>query len=72
VATQSEAWTVFTRSNTEIVASNPTGGMDVCVRLFCIYVVLFVGNDLATVYRIRKTEKEGRHNKRAVELNKER
>jgi hypothetical protein len=24
------------------------------------------------VYRIRKTEKEGRHNKRAVELNKER
>jgi hypothetical protein len=37
---QSEAWTVFARSYTEIVGSNPTGGMDVCVR-FC--VVLCVG-----------------------------
>jgi hypothetical protein len=30
------AWTVFTRSNTGIVGSNPTWGMDVCVRLFCV------------------------------------
>jgi hypothetical protein len=39
VAARSEAWTVFARSNTGIVGSNPTRGMDVYVRLFC--VVLF-------------------------------
>jgi hypothetical protein len=26
-----------------IVSSNPTRGMDVCVRLYCVYVVLSVG-----------------------------
>jgi hypothetical protein len=31
-----------------IVGSNPTGGMDVCVRLFYVYVVLCVGNGFAT------------------------
>jgi hypothetical protein len=36
VAAWSEAWTVFTRSNAGIVGSNPTRGMDVCVRLFCV------------------------------------
>jgi hypothetical protein len=39
---RSKARTVFARSNTEIVGSNPTGWMDVCVlcvRLFCIYIV---------------------------------
>jgi hypothetical protein len=48
VATQSKARTAFARSHTEIVGSNPTGGMDVCVRLFCVPVVLCVGNGLAT------------------------
>jgi hypothetical protein len=38
-AAQSKAWTVFARSNTGIVGSNPTWGMDVCVRLF--WFVLF-------------------------------
>jgi hypothetical protein len=28
--------TVFTRSNPGIVGSNPTQGMDVCLRLFCL------------------------------------
>jgi hypothetical protein len=57
---RSKAWTVFARSSTEIVGSNPTWGMDVCV---C--VVLCVGSGLATgwssfqgvlptVYRIKK------------------
>jgi hypothetical protein len=32
----SKAWTVFARWNTGIVGSNPTGGMDACVRLFCV------------------------------------
>jgi hypothetical protein len=36
------------RSNTGIVGSNPTQGMDVCVRLFCVCVVLCVGSDLVT------------------------
>jgi hypothetical protein len=36
VAERSKARTVFARSNTGIVGSNPTRGMDVCVRLFCL------------------------------------
>jgi hypothetical protein len=35
-------------SNTGIVDSNPTGGMDVYVRLFCVCVVLCVDSGLAT------------------------
>jgi hypothetical protein len=37
VATQSKAWTVFARSNTGDVGSNPIQGMGVCV---CAYFVL--------------------------------
>jgi hypothetical protein len=48
VAAQSKEWTVFARSNTGIVGSNPTWGMDVCVRLFYVCVVLCVGSGLAT------------------------
>jgi hypothetical protein len=48
VATLSKAWTVFTRSNTGIVGSNPTWGMDVCVRFFCVCHVLYAGSGLAT------------------------
>jgi hypothetical protein len=33
VVARSKAWTVFARSNTGIVGSNPTWRMDVCVRL---------------------------------------
>jgi hypothetical protein len=36
----SKACNVFTRSNTGIVGLNPTQGMDVCLRLFCLCVVL--------------------------------
>jgi hypothetical protein len=39
---------VFVGSNNGVVGSNPTRGMDVCARLFCIYVVLCVGSGLAT------------------------
>jgi hypothetical protein len=35
------------RSNTGDMGLNPTRGMDVCVRLFCV-CVLRVGSDLAT------------------------
>jgi hypothetical protein len=36
VAALSTAWTVFARLNAGIVGSNPTQGIDVCVRLFCL------------------------------------
>jgi hypothetical protein len=37
-AAWSKARTFFANSNTGIVGSNPTRGMDVCVRLFCVQV----------------------------------
>jgi hypothetical protein len=74
VAAQSKAWTVFARSNTGVVGSNPTRGMAVCVRLFSVYVVMCIGRGLATglspvqrvlptVYRIKKLKKRPRPNK---------
>jgi hypothetical protein len=74
VAARSKAWTVFARSNAVVVGSNPTQGIDVCVRLFCICVVLCVGRGLATgwspvkgvlptVYRMKKLKKRPRSNK---------
>jgi hypothetical protein len=33
----SKAWTDFARSNPGIVGSNPTQGINICVRLFCVY-----------------------------------
>jgi hypothetical protein len=43
VAARSKAWTVFARSKSGIVGSNPTRGMDVCV--FSVFVL---GSVLAT------------------------
>jgi hypothetical protein len=65
VAARSKAWTVVALSNAGIVGSNPTQGMDVCLRLFYVCVVLRVDSDLATgwspiqklpptVYKIKK------------------
>jgi hypothetical protein len=48
VTARSKARIVFARSNTGIVGSNPTQNMDVCVRLFCVCVVLCVGSGLVT------------------------
>jgi hypothetical protein len=42
------ALTLFARSSAGIVGSNPTRGMDACVRLFLVYVVLCAGSGLAT------------------------
>jgi hypothetical protein len=36
VVALSKAWTIFPRSNTGIVGSNPTQGMDVCVFFLCL------------------------------------
>jgi hypothetical protein len=43
-----KALSVFVSSNTGIVGSNRIEGMDVCVHLFCVYVILCVGSGLAT------------------------
>jgi hypothetical protein len=43
VTARSKSWTIFARSNTGIVGSNPTRGMDVCV-----YSVFVLGSGLAT------------------------
>jgi hypothetical protein len=48
VAARSETCTVFARSNSGIMGSNPTQGVDVYVRLFCVYVIRCIGSDLAT------------------------
>jgi hypothetical protein len=42
VAVQPKAWTVFAHSNTGILGSNLTWGMDFCVRLFYVCAVLCV------------------------------
>jgi hypothetical protein len=73
VAARFEARTVFAISNARIVFSNPTQGMDVCVHLFCICVVLCVGRGLSkgwfpdqgvlpNVYRFKKLKKRPRPN----------
>jgi Zn-dependent protease with chaperone function len=73
VVARSKAWTVFTGLNAGIVGSNTTQGIDVCVRLFCVCVVLCRGSGLATswspvhgvlptVYTIKKLKKRSRPN----------
>jgi hypothetical protein len=77
VTARCKAWTVFARSNIGIVGSNPTRGINVCARLFCVCVVLRAGSRLATgwspvqgvlstVYRIKKLKKRPRSNKRMM------
>jgi hypothetical protein len=36
MAAQSKARTVLAAQNTGVVGSNPTRGVDVCMRLFCL------------------------------------
>jgi hypothetical protein len=73
VAARSKAWIFFARTNSGIVFSNPTHGMNVCVRLFRAYVVLCVGSGLATAWfpvqgvlatvcRLKKLKKQPRSN----------
>jgi hypothetical protein len=47
VAARSQAWTAFARLDAGIVGSNPTRGMDVYVRLFCVCVALCLGRGFA-------------------------
>jgi hypothetical protein len=69
VAVRSKAWTVYAHANTEVVDSNPTCGMNVCVCLLCVWV-LCVDSDfktgrspvkgvVPTLYRTEKLRTEG-------------
>jgi hypothetical protein len=73
VTAQSKTWTVFARTYTEIVGSNPTGGMDVCV--YFVFVLSCVGGGLASgwspVQGVLPTEREAKAHQNAVEPNKE-
>jgi hypothetical protein len=46
IAERSQESTAFGRSNVEIAGSNPSRGMDVCPRFFCV-VLSCVGIGLA-------------------------
>jgi hypothetical protein len=39
-AARCKGWNIFACSNAGIVGSNPTEGMDIFLRLFCVYVAL--------------------------------
>jgi hypothetical protein len=48
VAARSKACTDFAPPNAGIMGLQPTQGMDICVGLFCVCVVLCVGSGIAT------------------------
>jgi hypothetical protein len=79
VTARPKAWTSFDRLNAKIMGSNPTQGMDSCVCLFCVCVLLCVGSDLGTgwspvkgviptVYKIKKLKKRPWFNKKKKTL----
>jgi hypothetical protein len=62
MAARSKARTVFARSNTEIMGSNPTGGMDVCVLrafILCLPRVEADKNTSTTISASRKRRQKG-------------
>jgi hypothetical protein len=42
VAARSKAWTIFAHSNTGVLDSTPTQGMDVCVHIYSVFVLSHV------------------------------
>jgi hypothetical protein len=58
-AARSKAWTVFTLSNTGIVGSNPTWGIDICVCLFYVCTVMCV-----QVAALRRTDPPSKESNR--------
>jgi hypothetical protein len=75
VAARSKAWTVVAHSNTGIMGSNPTWGMDVCVRLLfvlsCVQVASLQRADLPSrsstdCVKDQETEKAAKAQRRAL------
>jgi hypothetical protein len=78
VATRTKAWTGFARSNTGIVGSNPTWGMDVCVCVYSVFVLSCVdvaalrwadppSKESYRLYKDQEIEKAAKIQERAVE-----
>jgi hypothetical protein len=78
VASRSKAWTGFARSNTGLVDSIPTWGMDICVYVYyvfvlsCVQVATFrrvdpLSRSLTVCVKDKEADKESRVQKRAVE-----
>jgi hypothetical protein len=44
VAAQSKAWTVFARTNTGTVGSNPIRNVDLCMCVYCVFVFTCLGS----------------------------
>jgi hypothetical protein len=68
MAARTKAWSVFANLNISVVGLNPTRGMEVSGRSFCVYVMLCVCRDLATgwspakgvlriVYKVKELKK---------------
>jgi hypothetical protein len=62
VAARPKARTVFAGSNTEIIGSNYTGGMDVCVCVLCAFILCLsrveVGKNTSTVMPARRKRRQ--------------
>jgi hypothetical protein len=83
VTTRTKARAVFCRSNTEIMGSSPTPGMQVCKHLLCVCVCVFVlclGSSLwtglanfqgapPTVYRIKERKAAKAQQRARTDLN---
>jgi hypothetical protein len=79
VAARYKEYIIFTRSTAGIVGLNPNWGRGVCLHLFCVWAVLYVGSGHATgwslslqgviptVKKIQETEKVAKAQQRAVE-----
>jgi hypothetical protein len=56
-----KAWIAFARSNTKLVGYNPTPGIDVCLRLFCVCVVSGLATGWSTIEIVLPTVLELRN-----------
>jgi hypothetical protein len=60
---------VFFRWNTEVIGSNPNWNTDVCLHLFCVYVVLWESYRLSVWLRNCETEAKFHHGLQRSQIN---